>query len=122
MKFKNETGSAAVETALASAFLVLVVSGGLVSSYLAFARVWISRSAYEGVICLATDAAKHECQRQTRERIEQALPVGRLTALKMTKTKTAAVLDLRFELSEAFAIRVRHHQPLPLQPEGARTP
>lgn len=122
MRLLSEVGSAALEASVATAFLTAMVSMGLVSSYVAFTRIWISRSAYEGVICLSTDASEHECKQKTKSRIESVLPIGQVAELKMRKSKNAAFIEIRFELAGQFAIRAQEKRGLPFMFTGAIKP
>lgn len=115
MKILNETGSTALEASAAIAFLVLVLSGGLLSTYVAFARVWISRSAYEGVVCLSSDAEARECEKITKVRIERALPIGQITKLELKRLKKTVSAKIRFQLAGQISIQAREHRKLPLK-------
>lgn len=119
MKALNDAGSTTVEVSIAIAFLALVLSGGLLSTYFAFARVWLSRSAYEGVICLSTDASESECKRKTKARIENALPIGRITKIVLKRSKKTASVEMRFEVAGQVTFQVRERRKLPLKYDGA---
>lgn len=112
MPHPHERGSAAVEATLATAFLLLLLSGGMIAAYLAFARVWLARNAYEGVICLATQAPVYICKQEVEKRIVFALPIGRVENMRLERSKNKAIVRLDFRLSPRIVLRIKDRRSL----------
>ena len=111
-------GSALIEAATAAATLCLLVSGGLSISYMAFARVWLERSVYEGVVCLATSSSIDDCRKNLVTAASSALPMGRVSELRLERNTKSAEIALRFRLLGREVIRVRDRRALPLGGRG----
>ncbi len=114
----NERGSTLIEAATAAATLCLLVSGGLSISYMAFARVWLERSVYEGVVCLATSSSVEDCRNGLAKATGSALPIGRVSELRLARNTRSAEVALRFRIFGREVIRLRDRRTLPLGGRG----
>ena len=110
----NQRGSTLIEAVTAMATLCALVSGGFSISYLTFARVWLERSAYEAVVCLATSASVEDCERRLTDSTGTALPLGRVSKLELRRNPRSAEVALRFSLLGQEVIRLRDKRALPL--------
>jgi hypothetical protein len=104
-RIRCEGGSALVETISTLFFASVVLTSGLIAVYMAVAHLWLKRAAYETSICLSTSQSKLNCETQLRQTTSQALPVGHLMNIRLSrsrgevKTRFAWLLDGPMEMT-----------------------
>lgn len=111
----GERGFATLETLIASGFVFAFVSAGIATSYFAFARTWLDRSAYEGSICLATDSARGACEKRFRESVARGLPVGSLSRFAMIRAPSFVEVRGSWAIDSNFSLSFEDHRALPLR-------
>jgi len=111
----NQRGSAVVETSLSMTVVATVIVGGMSILYFSFTRVWLNHSSYEGLICLSTRAAQGECEARFRNDTANAIPIGRVSELHMTRSKHQAKIDVRFSYGQQTVLSVHDSLNLPLR-------
>jgi hypothetical protein len=91
-----------IELIFAVPIVVMVVSGGACLLYLCFAKVWITRAAREGAICLASQLSKQKCRSRIDETLKVGLPFGvsSITELQTFGDLTRVHIELRTRKSE----------------------
>ena len=113
--FRDERGSVTVETTVAIIFATVVLTGGLVVSYAAFAKSWVERSSYEASICLATEATTSTCETRLRRDIEQALPLGQIETIQLRRSKSQVSVRGVWCLGPSIRIHLNDDRSLPLR-------
>ena len=123
----NQKGFALVETTTSIVFISLVITSGLLASYIAFANIWLSRTAYEAAICIAsaqalTNAqinaqikARNLCEKDARDSISRALPVGKIMHFIIESHSKSARIELAFGFDGKEVIKISERQLLPLK-------
>lgn len=112
---RREAGFATLEALVASGFVFAFVTAGIATSYFAFARAWLDRSAYEGSICLATDASRFACERELRAALVRALPFGSLNQLSVERSPSFVEVRGVWSISSAMSLRFEDRRTLPLR-------
>lgn len=120
MAVHSERGMAAVETVIALTFIIILITGGLGIMYFSFARVWLHRTGYEALVCLATAAPEEKCRSRARAAIGDVLRIGQLKRLHLIRFPSEARLDFHFRISEHVDIHHRDSVRLPLTAESGR--
>lgn len=111
---RSQSGSVLLESAVVSVALSALISGGSLVLYVAFARVWIERQAYEAVVCLASLANASSCERDFRNRVNAALPIGRLSRVQIARTVRSASVVAIFHVAQREIAHARETRRLPL--------
>lgn len=117
---RDQNGFAAVESLGTLAFAVVALTAGGLISYAAFARQWLKHAAYETSICLSTPAPASSCETSLRQTTRQALPVGKLEAVSLTRNRASVKTRLRWRLNGEVVLAIDDVRSLPLL--GKRTP
>lgn len=119
MRLHTEKGSVAVESTVTLLVFSTIISSGFAVLYVSFARVWLDRQVYETLICLASTARTHSCERALRQRVELALPIGELRRVDVSRTSRRVDVRLGFHLRDFKLIDLEDSRRLPLL-TGAR--
>jgi hypothetical protein len=113
---KNERGSALIEALPATAVLSLLISGGIALGYFVFAKVWLTRSAYEASICLSTSAPTQDCESHLKNDVGGALPIGTIGRLHVTRNQSEVRVEFDWQLTDEFKLHIEDERELPLHP------
>lgn len=111
MRVQNQTGSALIETAIATPIVVVLVSGVLLAGYTGIAKIWIRHSSYEATICLASRTPPRICHKQLQTRVAGLLPV---TVQRAHIARTAREARVRFEVQLVRGLTLREERVLRL--------
>jgi hypothetical protein len=117
---RNQNGFAAIESLGTLAFAVVALTAGGLISYSAFAHQWLKHAAYETSICLSTRAPASICETSLRQTTRQALPIGQLESVSLTRTRASVKTRLRWRLSGEVVLAIDDARALPLL--GRRAP
>lgn len=117
---RSERGFATIETLVAMGFVVAFMGAGLATVYLSFARAWLDRSAYEASVCLATDTASTECEREFRKALSNGLPVGDLMYLHLQRSPSFVGLSGRWSAIVNLELSFADRRSLPLTTSASR--
>ncbi|HVK62512.1 MAG TPA: hypothetical protein VM432_13220 [Bdellovibrionales bacterium] len=109
----GERGSVTLETIAMTKLAILILTGGLLLSFVMFARTWLKRSAYETAVCLATGAPKLTCEGELKVLVEGTLPVGNLVIRRIYVDQRTAEVDLTWNVSE-LTLHIHEKLKLPL--------
>lgn len=88
-----------LEILCATSVVALVLVVGFFLLYLLFAKAWITRSAREAAVCLATSSPLHECRARLRKTLEVGLPFGRfeIEECRRDHSQSSVVVELRVD-------------------------
>lgn len=84
---RDEKGTAIVEFSVSAVAVVLFLLMILAVAYFYFAKVTVSNSGYEALICVAERQSKSLCQKQATQKLESHLPFGRLDRVHLKETR-----------------------------------
>jgi Flp pilus assembly protein TadG len=108
---RSERGQAASETLIALPILALALAGGLCLIYVAFAQIWLERTARESAICLATRTPYRprsnteiiqQCRTKAISTLSETLPFGRYEVTRFQITPRGTSAQLRFDVEFNF--------------------
>ncbi len=111
---RRDRGSALVETISTLFFASVVLTSGLVAVYMSIAHLWLRRAAYETSICLSTTQSKLNCETQLRNTTSQALPVGRLVTVQLSRRHNEVETRVRWQLDGPMEMTIASRLPVPL--------
>lgn len=116
----SSCGSASTEAVASIVFVMAAFIGGLTATYVGYVRVWLDRSLYESLICLASIETKHAvpirvCENEFRMRVLQALPIGTIQATHFSRLRKSVVAEVRFLVNERAVLSLSQTLPLPLR-------
>jgi hypothetical protein len=110
----GERGSVLIESMTTLLALSLILTTGFAILYLAFARVWLDRQVYEGLICLASTARTNDCESILRRRVAFALPMGELSHVHLARTSYDASVRFSFFIFGRRGMQFEDQRRLPL--------
>lgn len=99
----NQRGNSLIETVLIAPVLGMCIAGSAVMIYLAHAKIWMSRSAREAAVCLASPSPPSRCRGRLESTIRIGLPIGatEIREFQSSRTQTRVSLRLSFNRSDA---------------------
>jgi hypothetical protein len=101
----NPRGSALLEAVPVTALLAVFVAALMTAAYLTFAQAWVQSASEQALYCLAENRTEALCRRGLRLRISQALPLGEVGLLKLSRDSQSWKIELEWKWSE-FKIRI----------------
>lgn len=117
---RGSRGTALLESIMACAALVTLISGGLGVAYFCFAKVWLDRSSYETLICLSSRETVADCDQRMRDDVHHGLSIGELKDLRLQRSRNQASISYRFEVNGKTIVRAENSLRLPLSRQGAK--
>lgn len=91
--FFSSKGSV-VEMSITLLLFISLTFFGSVSVYLKFANYWIEIQLYEAAICLEEWQGPATCKRKLEQKINQALPIGKINKIKLHRRPRIVTADL----------------------------
>lgn len=110
----DQRGFALVESIATLTFCSAALLVMLSTTYAAFAKMWLDRAAYETSICLSTPATTLICERTLRETTAQALPIGHVENVILSRGRHEVQTHFRWRFTPALALRVEDIRAVPL--------
>ncbi len=84
----NNRGTAVVEFSISAVMVVMLILMILSVAYFYFAKVTISNSGYNALICIAERQPKSACQRRAKKTLEKHLPLGHLDQVQLKQSNS----------------------------------
>jgi len=75
---KGNSGSILLEAIISLSLIIGLVSGTLVLSASAFARLWFDHLLYEGLICVAEGRSRRTCEHRLLAQVHRTLRYGEI--------------------------------------------
>lgn len=91
----GQKGSALIEASVSGILVMIVLPLFFALLYLAFVRLWSNYWLYQGTLCAAAKAPVAVCQQQTRHKIKQFLPYGRVLELRINTNSWQVSADYK---------------------------
>lgn len=110
----NQLGSATLEATASMAFMAFAITSALTLSYFIFARVWLERSTYELIVCLASQGQKSSCESVARKQAATALPIGKIGRLKTFPNQKSITAEIHFYVGGREIFRIKDKRRVPL--------
>jgi hypothetical protein len=104
--FRGCKGSATIESLASLSMMTMFFVLFAAAMYIVLAKVVVSHYGYEALICIAEDQHVHVCKRRILEKLEQALPIGKVSTFQLQKRGYRFRIKLKWQLTAPIANRI----------------